>query len=342
MKKIVIVFALFVLSISTKAQLPSNCNVPDILKSNYEFDVTDLTFTWLREIHSPDTSLIDVPQWAKEPIWEGLAAIYNRHDIIEIDSLFNKYCVHKFPTNIMINHSITLEVDTSFAWTRNWAQLQTITGIPSLDSLLAKYGFNVYRYFDFTDYSLVELETTQSINVLPLCDSLVFFPGIISAHPSGYAGDGSRITYKDSSDMRFYTFTLAWGDCLAGCTSFHTWKFIVYPDCTIDFLGIENYLDGSKYPEPKNCNLSNYIPSQSTIQPVVTTYPNPAEDFQTIRTSFPGGLSFILYDEFGRKILLGTFQQETTLNVRTLNRGLYFLVIQEDNKTLTTKKIMLE
>jgi hypothetical protein len=341
MKRIVVILTFLAISFSTKAQLPSSCNVPDVLKSNYEFDVAHLTFKWLYEIHSPDTSLIEIPKWAQEPIWEGLAAIYNRHDIIEIDSLFNKYCVHNSITHSSVHRSIVIDVDTSFAWTKNWAQLQTITGIPALDSLLAKYGFNVYRYFELT-HVFAELETTQSINVLPLCDSLESFPGIISAHFSGYAGDGNRIKFEYSDNARLYTFTLAWGDCLAGCTSFHIWKFKVYPDCSVDFLGIENYISDHYYPEPLNCNLSDDVPGQPATEPTVTVFPNPAGDYQTVRTTLPGILSFVLVNVFGQKLLSGTFQKETTLNLRTLNRGLYFLVIQEDNKTIITKKIMLE
>ena len=90
MKRIILLLIFFVVGFLTRAQWPSVCTVPDVLRNNYEFDVADLTFKWLHLIHSPDTSLIEIPQWAQEPIWEGLAAIYNRHDIIEIDSLFNK------------------------------------------------------------------------------------------------------------------------------------------------------------------------------------------------------------------------------------------------------------
>jgi hypothetical protein len=344
MKRTVVFLTFFVISFSIKAQLPSSCNVPDILKSNYEFDVAHLTFKWLHEIYSPDTSLIEIPQLAQEPIWEGLAAIYNRHDIIEIDSLFNKYCVHNSVTHSMISQSLWAYVDTSYAWTNNWALLQTTTGISNLDSLLANYGFiiNSYYFSSFDNLAMVELITTQSINELPLCDSLITFPGIIDAHPSHYLGDGSTIEFAYSGDIRFYTFTLAWGDCWSGCTSIHLWKFKVNPDCSINFLGIENYIGDHFYAEPTNCNISNDIPWRSNTQPNVTVFPNPTGKYQTIRTNLPGRLSFVLVDGFGRKLLSGIFQKETTLDVRMLSQGLYFLKIQEDNNAFITKKIIIE
>lgn len=342
MKTFVVIFVLFILGFSSRAQLPSDCTVPDVLKNSYEFDVADLTFRWLHEIHSPDTILIEIPQWAQEPIWEGLAAIYNRHDIIEIDSLFNKYCVHNASANDNLLHRrLMAEIDTSFEWTRNWALLQTITGIPALDSLLAKYGFAVDRYYDFPWGIHAELITNQSINILPLCDSLVSFPGIIAAHPEWGIGDGSKIHFEYSGDTRFYTFTLAWGDCLSGCTSFHIWKFQVNPDCSIDFLGMENYISDSHYPEPKNCNLSEDVPRQSISQPQVTIFPNPAGDFLTIRTDFPGNMSYTLIDGWGRKVMSQTFLHETILDLRSLKHGLYYVMIQNDGSLLTTKKIQV-
>lgn len=343
MKRIVVMLTFLFLSCSTWAQLPSDCTVPDVLKSNYEFDVADLTFKWLHEIHSPDTSLIEIPQWAQEPIWEGLAAIYNRHDIIEIDSLFNKYCVHNSSANHnLLHHFLLVEIDTSFEWTRNWALLQTTTGIPALDSLLAKYGFAVDRYYAFPWGTTVELTTNQSINILPLCDSLVSFSGIIAAYPEGVIGDGSTIEFEYSDETRFYTFTLAWGDCPSGCTSFHVWKFKVNADCSIDFLGIENYISDSYYPQPKNCNLSDAVPRPSIPQPQVAIFPNPSDKYQTISTNLTGTLSFDLVDEFGQKILSGTFQNKTTLDLRTITHGLYFLIIQNEINTLITKKILIE
>jgi hypothetical protein len=178
--------------------------------------------------------------------------------------------------------------------------------------------------------------------VLPICDSLDTFTGINKADPGYCIGDGNTIEFEYSGDSRFYTFTLAWGDCPAGCTSFHIWKFMVNPDCAVDFLGIENYISDHFYPVPSNCNLSSNVPGQSTAQPNVTVFPNPAEEFQTIRTELPGILTYVLVDGWGRKIMSGTFQFETVLDLSTLNKGLYFLVLQKDNTFISTKKIQID
>jgi len=111
---------------NVNAQLPSSCDVSDVLSIYYAPDVKDMALKWLYSIKSPDTSQIDIPQWCQDTIWSGLAALFNRCDIPEVDSVFNKYCVH---TDVGFQGSgifkfMGIDVDTLISWTHNWINYQ--------------------------------------------------------------------------------------------------------------------------------------------------------------------------------------------------------------------------
>jgi hypothetical protein len=77
-----------------------------------------------------------------------------------------------------------IDVDTLINWTHKWINYQITTGITTLDSLLAKYGFTVDNVYHWSNSPpTVLLATTQLINTPALCDSLRSFQGILSAEP---------------------------------------------------------------------------------------------------------------------------------------------------------------
>ena len=186
MKKAILLFILTAILFNGSAQIPSNCDVSPLLRTYYELDVKDMALKWLYSIKSPDTSQIDIPQWCQDTIWSGLAALFNRCDIPEVDSVFNKYCVH---TDVGFQGSgifkyMGIDVDTLINWTHKWINYQITTGITTLDSLLAKYGFTVDNVYHWSNSPpTVLLATTQLINTPALCDSLRSFQGILSAEP---------------------------------------------------------------------------------------------------------------------------------------------------------------
>ncbi len=328
---IILILGLFPVS----AQLPSNCNVPDELRKYYDWDVANMALIWLYQMKSPDTAFIDIPQWCQDTVWHGLAAIYNRHDLPEVDSVFNKYCIHSFE-NVIIWRSLVIHVDTAYSWTKNWMNLQTATGIAALDSLLSKYGFTVYYYNQGRHHVL--LESSQSINERVLCDSLESFPGIISAGSNGMGGAGvfDYIDFNDTNNVKYYTFALGW--CLSNR---HTWKFKVHADCSIEYLGNGYNWGYDTLPEPVNCNIL-YVPHISYSSLKVEVFPNPVNELLTISVNSPEEFSFRIVDYFGKTVLSGCGKEKFQVNLTSLPPGLYMIQLLKDNSLIGTRKFVRE
>ena len=68
-------------------------------------------------------------------------------------------------------------------------------------------------------------------------------------------------------------------------------------------------------------------------------YPNPAQSTLTINSS-DDQQEFILFDLYGRKVLMDSFRKSTNINVSLLPGGLYILQVKI-GKEIITKKIAL-
>lgn len=86
-------------------------------------------------------------------------------------------------------------------------------------------GFTVERISPSSSFNLLKFERHYHPKVL---SSLLWAEYRIWGEPNYVYGDGGRITWDPTTGQ--YTFSVAWGDCLAGCTCGHFWTFLVSAD----------------------------------------------------------------------------------------------------------------
>lgn len=263
MKHIQIIVLLMVVY-SGIAQVPSNCNVPPELAASYDVDVSYLALERIRDV-TPNSNSIVIPQTFKDTIWEGLAAIYNATSIPERDSVFDIYCIHQYKEphkpilcgRDSINLYYNIYFDSSYSWTRQWADSQLITGYQQLDTLLITYGFKLIWFSEY--FGRATFSTTQVINWYALRDSLKTLDGVISASALPDIGCFNRLEYDINGSSREYKFILGYGQDVSWCDAFYAWNFNVDFNCAVTFTGVDIDTGNWNYPFPipTNCNLSN-------------------------------------------------------------------------------------
>jgi len=325
-------FAAFLSRVNS--QSTANCDVPDVLRRYYEPDVKSMAVKWLYASKSSDTAMVEIPQWCQDTIWSGLAAIFNWHDLPSVDSIFNKYCVHAWidiPESFIFR-SIEIEVDTLYGWTYNWLNNQITTGVATLDTLMARYGFRISNVTIIPHYPpFVDFFTNQYINSLALCDSLKTIGGILSANASRVGGSWTTPNSFEFSDLfgvKYYTIVYAEGGIFR-----YTWNFQVNPGCLVELSG--SGWSGSVYdsiPAPVNCNLMN---TGEPIFPVreQKLYPNPSSDVVTIAIEpNPANGILTLLDLNGEEVQRqAIIRPETQIDTRNLPVGVYVVKVVCDD-----------
>jgi hypothetical protein len=343
MKKLFILLIALVAMNSAMAQWTSNCNVNEELLIYYEEDVKDMAVQWLFDIHSPDTGLIDIPQWSLDTIWAGLAALNNRCDLPEVDSVFNKYCVHIELGFVNIKH-ILVQLDSNCSWLNNWMNLQTNTGVADLDSLFSQYEFTLVDFFAWSFGNYGYLETTEMINLYAICDSLESFEGITYSEPDGWSGSSAwydHIYFSDTAGVKYYSFQI--GISLAGR---YLWNFKVNLDCSIEFLGNKGSYWYDEFPEPNNCNIftseAEYIKESFNY----LIYPNPFSTLTTLSYELkqPEKVTMSIYNHLG-KLVYQTQEnqsqgvQQLIWNAERFADGIYYYRLQVGDAVANGKMV---
>jgi len=331
MKKITLTLSLVFISIISFSQIQSNCNVPSILYTEYDEVVTDLAIRRIYQVNSPDTVYITVPQVQKDTIWEGLAAIFNAPIITGWDSVFNKYCIKQtILNNMYFSRKLSVTLDTNYSWTQHWINEELITGYTELDNFISENEFiNVTNFMPPLNNIDLSPDYTKYINFEAFKDSLLLFDGIISASTSPGLIDGNIITYNKINNIKYYNFSLRYGDCFSGCQNWYTFKYKVNSDCSVEFLGIEETIINSEpFPLPTNCNIASSIKINENNNSIFSVYPNPVKESLYISLSDNYSKTILIYDIYGREVKkLITNNSEFTIQVGDLQSGIYLVKI---------------
>lgn len=334
---------LFLVSLKGYTQVPSSCEIPQNLQNAYAHDVADLAVKRLDQINSPDTSQITIPQIHKDSIWDGLSAIYNASTLTGRDSVYEIFCIHQENQNMRLHKDILVYTDSTCQWTDNWQNLNSITGNSELDYLIDHYGFSIesYHALDYDIYNArIKLITDQNINTFAFCDSLETFDGIHHANPNFSYIQGNYIDYNVIDGVKYIDFSLAscgfdWGTCY-----YYTWKYEVYQDCYVDFIGID--AETYSLPDPVNCNITTGSANNLSADELISVYPNPTAGVISIAINeAEAGINSLEVTSIQGSIILKKNTVPDNLEL-DLPNGLYFLKFSnEDNvyiKKLTINK----
>lgn len=345
MKKILLTSLFFLSLFYVNAQ----CTIEPFIQQNYSFDAKLLV---LREIESntndPDYDNPIISQTRADYYLEKFSAMYrNPQNDANIDSLFNEF---QFHANTYSIHYKTLffSVDTNTSWVQSLKDNGT-TGMSAFDNLLSQYQFFVDSYNDyisapFTGKTIFRLVTANDIlNTYALRDDfqtaspgadlsydLVHFNDNICSYsgipytietyelPPQQASVTSTDIFKNSNNGRWY-FVL-----MAGCIPFsnpdYQYRFVtVSDDCnTVDF--------------------SRTLSNEAFELEEIVLYPNPATSTLNIQ-GIDNVRTIEIHSMVGKKIMDTTIIN-TQLDISTLQNGVYFLRITDNQNRSLIKKFI--
>lgn len=337
------------------AQVASSCVAPTLLKSEYKRDVAQMAAYRLYQLQSPDTDLVQIPHVYTDSIFEGLAAIFNATSIPERDSVFNLYCVHNLNpfAGFGAYAGFIVKVDTNYAWTQAWQNLNTLTGDPLMDTILSKYHLTLTNFYNWTIGSYAELSVDSSWNTDALIDSINLVPGVLFAELNSYVGVSGKITYEIIGNNKYYNFYFEYQDCFDGCDAYRNWKFKVNSDCSVEYLGLENWcfwdqlgtLGLCPFPVPINCNTFTPIEEIDDKNVRAVIFPNPSNglfQIELVGIEIKERTTLAIYNILGELIYTSGFSSSSmSIDLGAISNGVYFIRI-DTRKAILTKKIIID
>ncbi len=354
MKRSLIIMMCIAICMGSQAQIPSSCVVPQLLAIEYKRDINQLAVQRLFQLQHPDTILVKIPQANIDTISEGLAAIFNATSIPERDSVFNMYCVHNLNPfdGFGAYDGFLVKVDTNFSWTNAWQNLTTITGNPLMDTILTRYHLTVTNFYNWVIGNYAELYVDSSWNNYALMDSIEMVPGVLAVEQNSYVGVAGKISYSTIGNARYYDFYFEYADCFDGCDAYRKWKFKVNPDCSVEYLGIDNWCYWDQFgtpgmcpfPAPLNCNTFTPVKEIADKNVNVLISPNPTNGIFQIEMS---GLDFVspstmeIFNMQGELIYTSSISNlKYQIDLSTSAKGIYLLKFYNTQMILTRKVVV--
>jgi len=303
----------------------SSCEAPDSIRNIYKEDAYRITLN--RIIRNNDTYVdsVVIPQEMKDTSLRSLIAIYNVLSIPERDTVVSILNLHTIQNPFM--DEVLIAADSNLSWMQQFRNGDSLSGNPSVDSLISKYNLHVKEYNDFyySWYDYVTFESDSFYNTFVLADKFDLISEIYFSDAQGEPIDGNNITDSIFSNFHEIVFSHGWDDCPCGCMSRRFWKFRVYFDCSVEF--VESW--GNTIPQS--------IINESIIDRV-SINPNPFETYLNV-SPFPKQMTYKIIDINGKEIVTGQIENGIIKNLDNLQEGVYVLKLYDGKNYFMTKII---
>jgi Secretion system C-terminal sorting domain len=253
-----------------------------------------------------------------------IAAVYNT-SLPARDTVVNKLQISQFaPIDLL---RIEVKLDTSHAWTIPFLNgMPSGTSNPYVNNLSQQYGFAIENIewaqpWVTTHDATVRIKILNPHNTTALARMLATQNGVAFASAVTPSGDGNQIIYQRINNENVITFRYGWSTCPAGCESQRDWRFIVYPDCSVQYVG----------------SYGDMLLAQTDLFKIgsLNVFPIPANHAVQIEVTQPeasGQYLFTLTDMGGRQVYRTQLElfanQAVSIPVTNLANGTYVLQVQ--------------
>ncbi|MEM6721477.1 MAG: T9SS type A sorting domain-containing protein [Bacteroidota bacterium] len=343
----------FILFCAFVYNLNAQCTIDPFIQQNYELDAQLLV---LREIKNnasdPDYDNPFLEQSRVDGYLEKLSAMYaNPQNIVDVDSIFNEFDFHVSQLYLAYN-KMSFKVPTTVSWVQTLKDTGQ-SGVTALDAFLSQYQFSVSNFFDgssgTTSEGLTRFELTTAyefLNTYALVDDLQNASTDIASVEDDLVDLGLWCNYT-GIPYTVQEYALPPNDLPVSFSNM--FKSINSTDTETIFgfyMGIcfnpGSYIPDYRYVTVSNdCSTVSYSRTLSTAENElvnVKIYPNPTSNF--IHIEGVNTLETVeVYSLAGKKIAVSA-TTNSQIDVSSLQNGIYFLKLRDDQNRSTVKKFI--
>ena len=212
----------------------------------------------------------------------------------------------------------TVAADSTLLWMQNIRNGIIPTSNSIVDSLMILYDLTIDSYetnYGLFDYHTVTFKSDSNYNTIPLSDIYETIPGVFFSDPLFLVGDGNDIYVSIFPEFIELIYSVGWMDCLNGCVWRRYWKFNIYFDCSLEYVG--------SYGTP--LSTSNFLNNNS----IIDIAPNPFIDILYIY-GLSSEYEYSIYNLMGQKLIQGKTAENRITDLKRLPSGQYLLLLKYD------------
>ncbi len=218
---------------------PANdSRVPAHLREAYRRDAAVLVVRHLKESGDSRRREIRLPETLVTSLYSSLIHVYNATDLPARDFAVRDYTIHARGQAALFE--LLVGVDPAEPWVGALRRGAPRAGNDIVDLLMKTFGLRLERYRDWSGNThLAVLRSQEPLNMAPLGERFAAIRGVRYAQPEGEVGDGNNLAAHAEDDGWRLAYSVGWGDCPAGCTGRHTWRFLINTNGQVTYLGSE-------------------------------------------------------------------------------------------------------
>ena len=314
MKKLILSLIIGIAALCSYGQIvQSSCTAADSVVEKYIDDADRLALMRIFRNGLSFADSVNIPIPYSDTVRNALLAVYNAFSLPARDTVIEIFNIHAFP-NIPLRR-FSIFADSNLLWMQNIRNNIAPTGDPFVDSLIDKYSLTKKAYYPFglQGSHIVDFEASNNLNMKALSEIWKTIPGVENSVPDYLLGSGNTIYDSIYSDHVELIFDHAWACNYSTCLRHHFWKFNIYFDCTVEFMG--SY--GDQIP---------VLGTSNEIKKPITVSPNPFNDnIQINGLSEP--FTYLIVDTLGKLRISGSSDNGELKNLNSLEKGIYMLSI---------------
>lgn len=295
----------------------SSCTASPAVMARYKDDADRMAIRRLFAINSPlkDSVKIDAP--TSNNYLKYLLAVHNATSLPARDTVVYLLVHAKMEYDL---RSVQFIPNPSQQWVQNFRDSIFPTGYTTFDSVMSKYHLYRRSYYVIGSFTSATVKADSNFNAKALAN---IFNSTITQTQGGsvnsYVGMGSDITDSIHPAYMELTYKYAWGDCPSGCMYKRYWRFRVYNNCQVEYMG--SFGNGIQIVIP--VDNATGLNTQETGQSGIVAYPNPVKD--KLKVSGARDFKYRCTDLLGREFLKGEAVED--IDVSGLPAGVYFLAV---------------
>jgi len=293
----------------------------------YIIDAKGLAVQAMQKSGSPFYDSVIIPQTWTDTVLKALIAVYNTISLPR-DSVVG-YHIHC--TDFKDLNKFYIYADTGLAWVRDIKNGIIPTSNTAVNNILNTYKLVKLSYSPgvilFKSDSIYNLngmsEAWNKIDSVTLYPDLLFYTSTIFVDTM--TSDYIQLSYRYSCG----------DDCPSGCEVNRYWKYKVYSDCSVAYLG--------SYGSPiKSTGCIDLRLSVGNVeQKRVSVYPNPFSERIIIKGASKG-TEYSINNALGQVCLSGLVDGGGFINTAVLSAGVYFIRLRDGDATTMLKVVKTE